>query len=177
MKYNWSKENIEYVIGYCDSFSDVLRELNIPVQGNNTNTLKNKLIQYGIDYSHFTFGNKKKKENKYISVNNYLHKNSTIKSAKLKIKLLKEGLKENKCEMCGITEWNGKPIVCQLHHIDGDNTNNSIENLQMLCPNCHSQTENYCGLANKSNSKTCPICGKKMSRNGNVCVQCYMNSL
>ena len=52
-------------------------------------------------------------------------------------------MKENKCEVCGITEWQGAPIICELHHINGDTTDNRIENLQILCPNCHSQTDNF----------------------------------
>lgn len=58
--------------------------------------------------------------------------------------LIRNHHKENKCEICGITEWNGKPITCQLHHIDGNRQNNKLNNLIMLCPNCHSQTDNYC---------------------------------
>lgn len=57
--------------------------------------------------------------------------------------LFENKLKENKCEICGISEWNGKQLTCQLHHIDGDSTNNKLINLQILCPNCHSQTDTY----------------------------------
>lgn len=64
-------------------------------------------------------------------------------SYKLKNKLIKAGIKENKCECCGITEWNGKQINFELHHIDGNSSNNSLSNLQILCPNCHSQTDNF----------------------------------
>jgi DNA-binding CsgD family transcriptional regulator len=63
----------------------------------------------------------------------------------LKIRLFKAGLKENRCERCGITEWAGKPLNMQLHHINGDGLDNRIENLELLCPNCHSQTETYGG--------------------------------
>jgi 5-methylcytosine-specific restriction endonuclease McrA len=48
------------------------------------------------------------------------------------------------CIECNITEWKGKSIVLELHHIDGDSKNNKVNNLQLLCPNCHSQTLNYC---------------------------------
>jgi Zn finger protein HypA/HybF involved in hydrogenase expression len=64
---------------------------------------------------------------------------------RLKKRILKAGLIEYKCSCCGITEWNGKPIVLQLHHINGDNRDNRKENLTFLCPNCHSQTDSFCG--------------------------------
>ena len=63
----------------------------------------------------------------------------------MKDRLLKDNLVEYKCALCGLSEWLNKPLVLQLHHIDGDNSNNTLENLQLLCPNCHSQTNNYCG--------------------------------
>lgn len=62
---------------------------------------------------------------------------------KLKNKLLNAGIKENKCEICGITEWNNMPLNMELHHIDGNKYNNSLDNLILLCPNCHAQTDNY----------------------------------
>lgn len=64
---------------------------------------------------------------------------------KLKNRLIAENIKANICEVCGITEWNGISINMQLDHIDGNSHNHSLENLRMICPNCHSQTETYCG--------------------------------
>lgn len=62
---------------------------------------------------------------------------------KLKHRLFVEGLKSNECEICGISEWQNLPIECELDHIDGDRTNHRLENLRILCPNCHSQTSTY----------------------------------
>lgn len=62
---------------------------------------------------------------------------------KLKQRLLEEGIKENRCQICNISEWNGQSINMELHHVDGDRTNHLLENLEMICPNCHSQTDNY----------------------------------
>jgi len=63
----------------------------------------------------------------------------------LKERLIKLGLKENRCEICGIAEWLGRPLNLPLHHVNGDGGDNRLENLQLLCPNCHSQTANFAG--------------------------------
>lgn len=57
-----------------------------------------------------------------------------------------------KCGTCNITEWQGKPIVFELEHKDGNSENNSLNNLQLICPNCHSQTGTYKG-ANRGNGR------------------------
>ena len=70
-------------------------------------------------------------------------KHPEYQTFKLKQRLFSEGLKSNKCEICGVNEWNGLPIACELDHIDGDRTNHRLENLRILCPNCHSQTPTF----------------------------------
>ena len=72
-------------------------------------------------------------------------KHPYYQTLKLKKRLIKEGLKENKCDICGITKWNNKELSMQLDHIDGDSHNHKFDNLRMVCPNCHSQTHTYCG--------------------------------
>ena len=66
-----------------------------------------------------------------------------FQSFKLKKRLIEEGVKQNKCEICGIESWNNKPIEMELHHKDGIRTNHFLANLSLLCPNCHSQTETF----------------------------------
>jgi predicted DNA-binding transcriptional regulator AlpA len=63
----------------------------------------------------------------------------------LKMRLLKAGLKQNRCEKCGIIDWRGEPLNMALHHVNGDGIDNRLENITFLCPNCHSQTPNYGG--------------------------------
>ena len=63
----------------------------------------------------------------------------------LKARLLREGLKNNRWEICGISTWRGRPLSMQFHHINGDGSDNRLENIQFLCANCHSQTDTYGG--------------------------------
>lgn len=101
-----------------------------------------------IDYSHF----KGRGWNKGVEVvsttkipiEQILVKDSTYQNTdRLRKRLVKEGYKTYRCEICGITEWLGKPLSLQLHHVNGINNDNRLENLLIICPNCHSQTENF----------------------------------
>lgn len=68
-----------------------------------------------------------------------------IKGQELIKRLVRDGKRELKCQGCGINSWNGNPIVLQLHHVNGVVNDNREENLEIVCPNCHSQTENWAG--------------------------------
>lgn len=179
-KYNWNESNIQEAVNKADSYSETLRLMNIPTGGRNMDTLKRKIKKYNIDISHFTFRNQHKngiENHKYKEASEYLKENSTIKPSKLKLKLIKEGIKQNICENpecpCKDGIWLHKELICQLHHINGNETDNRLENLIMLCPNCHSQTENYCGNSNKSQVKYyCKDCGSEINRGSTYCIKC-----
>ena len=149
-KVNYTKELLEEKIKDCYSFAELCRRLGLKPEGSNPKTVRKKLDEFGIDYSHFTGkGWNKKGHPKYgqtggKDISEVLINGIQYKAANLRQRLIVNGLKENKCEICGITEWQGKPITIQLHHKDGNRDNNILENLQMLCPNCHSQTHNFC---------------------------------
>jgi hypothetical protein len=63
----------------------------------------------------------------------------------VKARLLQAGLKTERCELCGLTEWLGAALPLELHHVNGDGLDNRLENLLLLCPNCHSQTDTWGG--------------------------------
>jgi hypothetical protein len=108
-------------------------------------TLNSYLARMQIKYA----GNMGGKGYKYCpsrkKAQDYLRKGSLISSHKLRLKLIEDGVKERHCERCGNTEWFGEPIPVELHHVNGDRFDNRIENLQLLCPNCHALTDNHAG--------------------------------
>lgn len=102
-------------------------------------TLNSYLKKMGIEYA----GQQNKKgqfkgTNCYKDSVYYIDNNIPISSSKLREKLIRDGIKERKCEICGASEWFGTVLPLELHHINCDHSDNSLDNLQILCPNCHS---------------------------------------
>ena len=134
----------EYSTG-CRNMYDLCTKIGITKIGGNTyREIKDIAKENNIE---LIFDKKLKRgEWKQYSLDEILIKDSTYKSSNhLKNRLINEGIKEYKCERCGLTEWMGEPIVLQLHHINGVHNDNRLENLQILCPNCHCMTENFAG--------------------------------
>lgn len=135
------------------SIAEVCRKLGIRPVGGNYKTVNYRISRLGLDTSHFTGqGHNKGRFGKHRSggrtakpLAEILVENSVYNSSKLRQRLISEGLKEAKCEGCGLSEWKGKPIPLELEHKNGVNTDNRIENLEILCPNCHAQTPFYRG--------------------------------
>ena len=117
------------------------------ILGLNYKTLRRYTQQLGIFKPNPSgFGMNKKGNGKKISLEFILSGNyPSYQTNKLRKRLISEGYKENKCELCGIDNWLGKKISLELDHIDGDKKNHSLSNLRIICPNCHSQTITYRG--------------------------------
>lgn len=138
------------------SVSSCLSSLNLSPTGANYRGFYKFQKENNIDISHFTGqGHLKGKTHSYntIPLSDILVKDYNYSSNRLRRRLISEGLKEHKCECCGLTEWLGEPIPLELDHVDGDHYNNTLENLKILCPNCHAKTPTYRGK-NVKNKKT-----------------------
>lgn len=154
MKSRISEEELRTIVNKCTSVRQVLISMNLVPKGGNYNILKNRIESLNIDTTHFTGkGWRRGKEFgiERMSIRDILIKDSRYstgsprQSSKIKNLLFRLGIKDKRCEECGILNWMNKDIGFELHHIDGDSLNNEINNLKILCPNCHSQTSNFRG--------------------------------
>lgn len=134
MKY--TKDFLESLISESKSMLELFNKLGIKNTGGGATHVYKKIKEYGIDRSHFT-----KKGVNDLSVHpieDYFDNKRRIKSNNLKKRLFLEGIKEKRCECCNAETWLGWQMTFELHHIDENHNNNALENLQIVCPNCHS---------------------------------------
>ena len=145
MKLKYSKDEIVSIVSNSRSKRECLINLNMEPYGGNYRLLDRYLELFNIDTSHFLGQgwNVGKSPADIKPIEKYFNNEIPITSYKLKKRLLKDDIKEYCCEECQLKEWNGKPIPLELHHINGNNKDNRLSNLMLLCPNCHALTDNY----------------------------------
>ena len=159
---------LQVLVNESNSLFEILVKQNRKGTNENIELLKKELDKENIDYSHLP----NKTILQKLTLDEILVEDSKYQSSKLKKRLIEAGLKEDRCEGCGIgNEWNGKPLTLQVHHINGNHNDNRIENLQILCPNCLSQTENY-GSKNIKKHNHCADCGKEIALSSTWCPKC-----
>jgi hypothetical protein len=143
----YTLEQLKEAISTSSSLRQTLEKLGVAAAGGNYQTMSKAIKHFNIDISHFTgqLWNKGKTIGPKRDIQDYLSNNQTITTYKLKNRLIKEGIFKHKCDCCNKTKWMSKPIALELHHKDGNNKNNSLDNLELLCPNCHAFTDNYRG--------------------------------
>lgn len=135
------EEEIKQWIAEGKTKAWMARELNC-----NPKTINPILKRLGLEYSGNQVCKGLHKSNGHeMPLLEYLEKSIDIQSNKVRKKLLEENYKNYQCECCGLTEWLGDPIPLELHHKDGNHHNNTLNNFQLLCPNCHAKTNSYRG--------------------------------
>ena len=157
------KEYLQDLLNNKNSLSDVLRSLNLDIKGCSGALIRrikeDNLCTKKLEINR---NNQRLIHIKTIQVarplNEICVENSTYSRVNLKAKLIKLGILKYECYECKLSEWRGKKICLQIDHINGTNNDHRIENLRLLCPNCHSQTNTYAGK-NKN---------LELDKNGNV---------
>lgn len=143
--HKYSETELRQAVKASQSMRQTLLKLGVAPYGGNYNVLRKALKFFSINTSHFSgqAWNKGKQLPVKRHTSDYLSNRFPIQSFKLKNRLIKEGYLESICSHCGLAEWLGKPIPVELDHINGNNKDNRIKNLRLLCPNCHALTSTY----------------------------------
>ena len=163
----YDKEWLEELCASSYSLAEVLSKAGRKPGGGAQQTLKKKIKEFEIDISHFrgqtwNKGLTKEDDDRIASTEKYSLEEVFVKDSKISWKVTRGYLDRHKvipyvCHNCGCDgNWQGGQIALEVHHEDGDNTNNEISNLHYLCPNCHALTENYRGKNKGANEKFTP---------------------
>jgi hypothetical protein len=138
------KEKLQELANDCKSIACMIKKLGFKSSaGGSYHTTKKYLQLYQIDTSHWTG----KAWNKGQQLKDWSQYNSYKSSKK---HLITE--RSHRCELCGLAEWRESSIPLEVHHKDGNRTNNEYDNLQLLCPNCHALTDTWRGKGKKQNN-------------------------
>lgn len=145
----WTPELLVEAVKTSGSFAETLRKLDLRPSGGNYDQLKKYISEFNLDTSHqlgqaHWRGKNQPSRNK-IPLEEILRDNVHYGTNALKKRLLANGYLEHRCYKCKNVTWNELPIPLELEHINGTRTDNRLENLTLLCPNCHAQTATYRG--------------------------------
>ncbi len=148
---NYSIEDVKKAVANNLSIAGVLRQLGLKPIGGNYRTVNRIIADNHIDTSHFTgqgwnVGLKFKPKKELKDSDIFVEESKYKCSWRLRERYIIVTGKSS-CDCCGLSEWQGKPIPLEIHHMNGNNRDNRLSNLQLLCPNCHAQTEHYRGRA------------------------------
>jgi Zn finger protein HypA/HybF involved in hydrogenase expression len=160
-------------------YGHILKFFGLKNHGNNCHTLKRRIKEEGVDDTHIK-NHIKFHLNQGIhgkSLEEILVENSTCTNRKsLKRRLISAGLLKNKCAICDLPPiWKDKKLILVLDHKNGINSDYRLENLRLVCPNCNSQTDTFCGRT-KKRVFNCISCGRELKGEGKtgLCHGCLL---
>ncbi len=175
----YTEENLIEFVKSSKSWAELLRQCGYTNVGNNK-YIKKKLDEYKIDYTHIDNYVSTRLNIKYTIEELYCENSSHTSGTNLKKRIIKDFNFKLECNECKLSEWRGKPITIEVDHINGIHNDNRIENLQFLCPNCHSQTDTWRGRNKAIVEKidnTCITCQKVISKGCLRCDPCQKLSI
>lgn len=142
---SYTKEKFIEAWNSSGSKREVLTKLGLNNSGTATTTINKRAEELGLTAEHLIYARGGRRQ-AYTFEEVFIKDSPVVNGGVgLRKKLVAKGIKEDKCESCGLSEWMSKPIPLSLEHVNGDNRDNRIENLQILCLNCHGQTPTWCG--------------------------------
>jgi hypothetical protein len=166
-----SNAELQLVVPRVRSMSSLLRALGLRISGGASRCCRRRIGDLGLDTSHWDANRPSRRK---IPLADLLVV-GTRYGGYLKDRLIRAGMLRDSCALCGISVWTGKSLVLHLDHINGVPTDNRLENLRVLCPNCHSLTDTYCRGSRKkrkSASRDCFICGAAIASHRTWCDTC-----
>lgn len=157
---SWNDDDLRDAVRASVSLAGVQRRLGYQPSGGMHRYLTHRITLLGLDTGHFTgqgWAKGTRRQGGFCSrpLGEVLVSRSTYSnSARLRQRLINEGLKEPRCERCGLDAWFGEQLPLALDHINGDPCDNRLENLRILCPNCHALTDTWCGRKRRRRTPT-----------------------
>ena len=163
-KRSWTDSQLIDAVASSIYLSDVIKKLGLKVSPGNYTILHKHIKRLGISTKHFAPpGTRSDRIPPHEMTDDEVFcRGSTASRANAKRRLINKRLVEYKCSICSIKKWRGEYISLSLDHINGVNNDNRIQNLRLLCPNCHSQTDTFCSKNPKSKRRRCLICQRTL---------------